>query len=39
MSNSNTWPIVGYILFKDIQIEGANTISSPITYGFPALTG
>ncbi len=29
----------GYLLFKRIHIENANTISSPITYGFPAVTG
>lgn len=34
--NSN---VVGYLLFKKVVIDGANTISSPITYGFPAITG
>ncbi len=29
----------GYLLFKRIYIENANAISSPITYGFPAVTG
>lgn len=31
--------IVGYLVFNRIQVENANTISSPITYGFPAVTG
>ncbi|MDO5674214.1 MAG: type I-F CRISPR-associated protein Csy2 [bacterium] len=29
----------GYLLLKRIHIENANAISSPITYGFPAVTG
>lgn len=28
-----------YLLLKKIGIEGANAISSPLTYGFPAITG
>ncbi len=28
-----------YLLLKRIEIEAANTISSPLTYGFPAITG
>lgn len=28
-----------YILFDRIDIQAANTISSPLTYGFPAITG
>ncbi len=28
-----------YLLFNEVRIEGANTLSSPITYGFPAITG
>lgn len=32
-------PVVGYLVFKKVKIAGANTISSPITYGFPAITG
>lgn len=28
-----------YLLLKKIDIEGANAISSPLTYGFPAITG
>lgn len=31
--------IVGYLLFKKVVIEGANAISSPLTFGFPAVTG
>lgn len=30
---------LGYLLLDRIKIKGANAISSPITYGFPALTG
>ena len=28
-----------YLLLDKLEIEGANSISSPITYGFPAITG
>ncbi len=28
-----------YLLFDHVEIEGANAVSSPITYGFPAITG
>ncbi|MGC6358783.1 type I-F CRISPR-associated protein Csy2 [Bisgaard Taxon 45] len=28
-----------YILFDRIKIQGANAISGPLSYGFPALTG
>lgn len=28
-----------YILFDRIEIQGANAISSPLTYGFPAING
>ena len=28
-----------YLLLERIEIQGANAISSPLTYGFPALTG
>lgn len=31
--------LVGYILIKNIRIQNANAISSPMTYGFPAITG
>lgn len=31
--------VIGYLLFKKVVIEGANAISSPLTYGFPAITG
>lgn len=30
---------VGYLFFKHIKILNANAISSPLTYGFPAITG
>ncbi len=30
---------IGYLLLRRIRIENANAISSPITYGFPAITG
>lgn len=30
---------VGYLMFKKVRIHNANSISSPITYGFPAITG
>ncbi|GJJ80876.1 CRISPR type I-F system protein Csy2 [Pasteurella canis] len=28
-----------YILFDHIKLQGANAISGPLSYGFPALTG
>ena len=28
-----------YLLFDRIEVQAANAISSPITYGFPAVTG
>ena len=28
-----------YLLFDRIEVQAANAISSPITYGFPAITG
>lgn len=31
--------VVGYLVFKKVHIINANTISSPLTYGFPAITG
>ena len=31
--------VKGYLMFKKVVIEGANSISSPITYGFPIITG
>lgn len=37
--NTSDKEVVGYLLFKRIQIINANAISSPITYGFPAITG
>lgn len=39
VDDDNTIGIVGYLLFKKVMIDGANTISSPLTYGFPAITG
>lgn len=30
---------VGYLLLKRVKIHNANAISSPLTYGFPAITG
>lgn len=30
---------VGYLCLNRIQISNANAISSPLTYGFPAVTG
>ncbi len=30
---------IGYLVLKEIRIENANAISSPITYGFPAISG
>lgn len=31
--------LIGYLVFKRVRIHYANAISSPITYGFPAITG
>ena len=31
--------LVGYVLIKKIHILNANAISSPLTYGFPAISG
>ena len=39
IDDDNNISVVGYLLFKKVTIEGANTISSPLTYGFPAITG
>ncbi|MGC7590913.1 type I-F CRISPR-associated protein Csy2 [Bisgaard Taxon 46] len=33
------FPTDYYILFDRIRIQGANAISGPLSYGFPALTG
>lgn len=38
MSNTDK-EIQGYLVFKKVRINYANSISSPITYGFPAITG
>lgn len=32
-------PVIGYLLCRHVRILGANSLSSPITYGFPAVTG
>lgn len=37
--DDNNISVIGYLLFKKVIIDGANTISSPLTYGFPAITG
>ena len=39
IDDDNDISVVGYLLFKKVIIDGANTISSPLTYGFPAITG
>ena len=39
IDDDNSMGVVGYLMFKKVVIEGANTISSPLTYGFPAITG
>lgn len=39
IDDDNDIGVIGYLLFKKVVIEGANTISSPLTYGFPAITG
>ena len=39
IDDDNALSVIGYLLFKKVVIEGANTISSPLTYGFPAITG
>lgn len=31
--------LIGYLFFDRINIQAANAISSPLTYGFPAITG
>ncbi|MBV7433651.1 type I-F CRISPR-associated protein Csy2 [Cardiobacteriaceae bacterium TAE3-ERU3] len=32
-------PLQGYLLLDSIHITYANAVSSPLTYGFPAITG
>lgn len=32
------YELSGYLLIKNIQIENANAISGPLSYGFPALS-
>ena len=39
IDDDNDIGVVGYLLFKKVIIDGANTISSPLIYGFPAITG
>lgn len=39
MSVMNDKEVVGYLLLSKVQISNANAISSPMTYGFPAVTG
>lgn len=39
IDDDNDIGVVGYLLFKKVVIEQVNTISSPLTYGFPAITG
>ncbi len=39
MMNSDERYPIGYLVFKKVRIHDANAISSPITYGFPAITG
>lgn len=39
IDDDNDIGVIGYLLFKKVVIEEANTISSPLTYGFPATTG
>lgn len=39
IDDDNDIEVMGYLLFKKVIIDGANTISSPMTYGFPAITG
>lgn len=31
--------LIGYVMIKNIHIQNANAVSSPITYGFPAISG
>lgn len=31
--------LVGVLMLKNVRIQNANAISSPITYGFPAING
>ncbi|SUO95041.1 type I-F CRISPR-associated protein Csy2 [Suttonella ornithocola] len=32
-------PHSGYLIIRNLRVENANTISGPLTYGFPALSG
>jgi len=37
--NRNDKEVIGYLVFNRVKINNANSISSPLTYGFPAITG
>lgn len=39
IDDGNDVGVVGYLLIKKVIIDAANAISSPITYGTPAITG
>lgn len=39
IDDDNDIGVIGYLLFKKVVINSANTISSPLTFGFPAITG
>lgn len=42
MNITNTYTdkeVIGYLALKKVEITDANSISSPLTYGFPAITG
>ncbi|MGR6982021.1 type I-F CRISPR-associated protein Csy2 [Testudinibacter sp. P27/CKL/0425] len=34
-----TKAIAGYLVFNRVKVQNANAISSPLTYGFPAISG
>lgn len=35
----NNKKVIGYLVINRVKINNANSISSPLTYGFPAITG
>ena len=35
----NKKEVAGYLIFNRDRVQDANAISSPITYGFPAVSG
>lgn len=39
MSNVGVRRVVGYLLFKELDIENANALSGHLVYGTPAITG